>query len=130
LRFYAGPMELTALILLTPGTQRAQDLATRLEERLPHVAAQAVEGLEARLFKTTLIESDLQELNSGIDNRERINVVVKGLKEAQSLLFTERYAEAYLKARQMGRVIRQIVKYQVARALTTPIEEGDEEKLR
>jgi hypothetical protein len=124
IRFLGGPLELTGLIMLTPGTQRSQDLARRLNERLPQVARASVEELEVRFAKIALIETELRQLNAGVNNVERLRLVQRGLQEARGFLAVEDYVDAYNKARETMRLTRQIIKYQMARALATPMQDG------
>lgn len=121
IRFLPGPLELTGLLMVTKGERRSQDIAREIRERLPRAARAAVEILAARFSKVALIEGELRQLDAGVNNRERLLVVQKSLEEARSLLQKEDPAGAYLKARQTTRLIRQIIKYQMARALATPV---------
>ncbi|CAN5422861.1 hypothetical protein BH09SUM1_BH09SUM1_03700 [soil metagenome] len=121
LRMLAGPLELTGVILLSPGSQRPDDIAYALQTRLPKVARFAVEQLQARLPKIQFIEDELRAMGAGIDNRERITVVRRGIDEAAALLKADHFAEAYTKARETGRQIRELIKYQMAKALSTPV---------
>lgn len=132
LRFLAGPLELTGLILLSSGTKRFEDLALNLQSRLQLVAREAVTLLEVRLCKVELIEDELQALGAGIDNRERLSAVQKGLGEARAFLELEGYADAYQTARRAARFLRQAVKYQMAKALSNPVfdREGLHARLR
>lgn len=123
IRFLAGPLELTGLIMLTPGSQRSQDVAAKLIKRLPLVANAAVESLTVRLAKIELIEGELQAMNAGVNNRERIVLAQKGLMEARGFLATDDFVDAYNKARQTARLLRQVVKYQMAKALATAVME-------
>jgi hypothetical protein len=117
MRFLAGPLELTGLILLSPGTRRAEELAHAVRQRLPRVATAVVQELEVRLGKISLIEGELAQLGAGIDNADRLRHLLLGLDEARQLLAQEAFVDAHDRAREAGRRIRQLIKYQMAKAL-------------
>ncbi|MEO8376612.1 MAG: hypothetical protein ABI579_02990 [Candidatus Sumerlaeota bacterium] len=123
-RFLAGPLELTGLVLLSTRTQRAQEYATDMQNRLPLVARMAVEELEVRFAKLLLIEGELSTARVGLNNEERMRTIHKGVESARELMRTGDFAGAFVKARQSLRFSRQIVKYQMAKALATPIPSG------
>ncbi|MCC6546735.1 hypothetical protein IT570_06155 [Candidatus Sumerlaeota bacterium] len=120
-RFLAGPLELTGLVLLSTGSQRAQEYAAAMQRRLPVVARMAVEQLEVRFAKLLLIEGELSTARVGLNNEDRLRTVQKNLETARSLMRDGDNAGAFVKARQALRFSRQIVKYQMAKALATPI---------
>lgn len=126
LRFLAGPLELTGLILLTPGSKRPQELADEIAGRLPFVARLALQQLEVRHAKVSLIEGELRALGVGIDNSERVNAVHKILQDARKALAENDFASCHQLARSGTRRVRQLVKYQVARALASPYHEKSE----
>ncbi|MCC5875706.1 MAG: hypothetical protein JJU11_05765 [Candidatus Sumerlaeia bacterium] len=126
LRFLAGPLELTGLILLTPGSKRPQELADEIAGRLPFVARLALQQLEVRHAKISLIEGELRALGAGIDNSERLNSVYKILRDARNALDANDFATCHEMSRAGTRRIRQLVKYQVARALASPYHEKSE----
>jgi hypothetical protein len=121
IRFLAGPLELTGLVLLTPGIRRSNELAARIRRLLPETTRLAIELAEVRLSKIDYIERKLRKLETGIDNKERLAYIQKGLTEARTMAVENDFVNAYKKAREMGRLCRQIIKYQMARALATPI---------
>ncbi len=123
LRFLAGPMELTALLMITPGSKRAQEIADLIVSKLPYVSQLVVDQLEVRLAKISHIEKQLQSLRAGIDNSERLIFVRKGLAQSKACLIDRDYKAAYTGARRCLRMLRQVIKYQMAKALSTPISE-------
>ncbi len=124
IRFLAGPLELTGLVLLTTGTQRSRDLATEIENRLPEVARLVVDLLAVRFAKVAYIEGELNGVGVGVDNRERLRLVQRSLEDVRALLRQHDYVNAYQNARAAARYLRQVVKYQMAKALATPLPEG------
>lgn len=121
IRFLAGPLELTGLILLTAGTQRSQEIAAAISQRLPIVAKLSVDILEVRLAKLLLVEGELATLGVGINNEERLRAIARGLDEARNFLKSGDFTAAFNRARQATRLSRLIIKYQMAKALATPI---------
>ncbi len=125
LRFHAGPLELTGLVLLTPGTQRCQRICDHLRELLPEVARHATSQLEVRFAKILHTEGELRSMGSGVNNMERLRHVQRVLGKSRSALGKEDWGEAYRFGREGCRLARQIVKYQMARALATPVFENN-----
>ncbi|HNM46499.1 MAG TPA: hypothetical protein PKH51_05715 [Candidatus Sumerlaeota bacterium] len=127
-RFLAGSLELTGLVLISAGTQRAQECAEAIQKRLPLVARMVVEQLEVRFAKLLLIEGELSAARVGLNNEERMRTVQKSMDAARELLRGGDFAGAYTKARQGLRFSRQIVKYQMAKALATPVTGGSQRR--
>lgn len=125
-RFLAGPLELTGLILLTPGTQRPKVIIDEISGRLPFTARLAYQQFEVRYAKAALIEGELQALEVGVDNRERLNAIHRQLIDARQALMDNDFVNCHRTARLGMRRIRQLVKYQVARALASPYQENNE----
>lgn len=121
IRIRSGPVELTGLVLLSEGTRRAEEISWQLDARLPLVARLAVELLSVRLAKVAQIERELSDHGHGIDNRERLQLAQKELFEAREAAGADDFSEALMKARFGCRVLRQAIKYQMARALATPL---------
>lgn len=121
IRLLAGELELTGAILLTPGQQRAEDLIRTINAALPGAAAIAVDGAAMRYAKVEAIESELMSLGLGMDNRERLRAVHARLVAARQALQREDFALAFDEARTVGRFIRRLVKYQMAKALAMPL---------
>lgn len=126
LRFLVGPLELTGLVLVTTGTRRSAQLVSDFAELLPTVARHAVRQLEIRHGKALLIEGELREMSAGIDNSERLAATHRILCEARAALLEGLHGHAYELARSGCRRIRQLIKYQVARALASPYHERSE----
>lgn len=124
IRFLAGPLELTGLVLLGLSARRAEEIAQDMKQRLPIVAPLASDLLEKRFAKIAFIEGELRSLGTGVDNTERLQHVQKGMEETKVLLQAGDFAAAYARARRSGRMLRQIVKYQMAKALSAPLYEG------
>ena len=125
LRFLAGPLELTGLVLLTPGTHRCQRICDQLRELLPGVARHAANQLEVRFAKVLHTESELRTMGAGVNNMERLRHMQKALEQSRTALTEKDWGEAYRLARHGSRLGRQIVKYQMARALATPVFENN-----
>jgi len=123
IRILAGEVELTCAILLTPGQQRVDEISASMAQRLEAVAQWAVEAAAIRLAKTTAIESEMLALGVGMDNRDRLRAVEGKLAEARAAMANRAWAEAYGHARWVTRYIRQLVKYQMAKALAMPVME-------
>lgn len=124
-RFLAGPLELTGLVLLTPGTQRCQRIRETMRELLPSVAGHAVSVLEVRFAKLLHTEGELRSMGSGVNNLERLRHMQKSFEKARAAMKEKDYGRAYQYSREGCRLGRQIVKYQMARALATPVFENN-----
>ena len=123
IRLLAGSLELTGLVLLTEGTQRREDLAQQINERIPAAARLATERLGSTFTKVQQIENELAALQAGMNNSERLGAVDRQAFEAEKLLEQGNAAEAYRRARAAGRYLRQVIKYQMARALSVMVPE-------
>jgi len=113
-------------VLLTSGPARAGELGRAMRGRLQRVASLALELLEVRFAKAAYIEGELLALGAGVDNRERLRAVQTALEEATARYNAMDYAEAYTGARRAVRLVRQLVKYQMAKALGSAVYEGSE----
>lgn len=121
IRIPAGPLEMTGVVLLTPGNKRVRELSRTLAIRLPRVAWYQIEARRAGFLKIHHIEERLRMIGVGIDNRERMNLAERIIYEAEEHYKRQEFAEAYRKSKHAGRVLRTVIKYQMARALATPI---------
>lgn len=120
MRFQAGPLELTGLILLSPGAQRCEEAANRLRDQLGKAAQLAIEGAEARLAKVELIEDELRRLRVGNLDARPLDEARKNLAEARAYFLSDNYPDAWTAARNAQRHLRILIKYQMARALAIP----------
>jgi hypothetical protein len=121
IRFIAGEIELTGLLLLTPGRQRVEDLTAAMEARLPAAARWCHSVARIRLSKIEYVENDLMALGVAVDNRDRLKVVQQKLAEAARALEAGAFEECWNLSRLASRYLRRIVKYQMAKALAMPL---------
>ncbi len=121
MRFKVGPLELTGLILLSPGAQRCEELASHMSQRLGGVAQLAIEEAEVRIAKVEMIEDQLRRLRAGTMKTSRMAEARELLDAARELQKNDQYAEAWTKARGTMKVLRVLIKYQMAKALATPL---------
>ncbi|MBI5153887.1 hypothetical protein HZA57_01510 [Candidatus Poribacteria bacterium] len=118
-------VDLTALVLITRGTQRAKDLATALQRRLPTVARYAVEGVEHRLTKIMFIENELLTMKAGQNQQQRLLDCHDLIEDAKKFLRLDEFADACAMAWQAGRLLRTIVNRQMVEALASSNVERD-----
>ncbi|MDX2175230.1 MAG: hypothetical protein SF028_02060 [Candidatus Sumerlaeia bacterium] len=116
LRLSVGTVDTTALVLLTPGRQRAEALARGLAERLPLAARAAVDCLRHLLAKTGWVEERLHELRAGVPPGTWLEAARKASEAAQGELAAGNHERAYTDARAGTRALRELMRVQEARA--------------
>ncbi len=130
LRLRCGTVDMTAVLLLTPGRQRAEELAAAIDARLPLVARYAVWGLRSQLAKVELIEGQLAEANCGVRQSETLLRAREALAAAAGALAKNEYGTAYERSRGGQRDLRQLMRVQVARARVEPLYADSEKRVQ
>jgi hypothetical protein len=125
LRLAVGEVDMTAIILLTPGRQRAEEYAQAMSERLPAAARFAVEHLSHLHAKTHAVEDELAALGSGVRVTNHLEMADLAAREAAANLAADLFEDAYSMARLGARELRVVQRIQLARAQAEPFVADD-----
>lgn len=125
LRLAVGEVDVTAVVLLTPGRQRAEEYGQAMSERLPAAARCAVEHLRHLHAKTHLVEDELAAMGAGVGVADHLEMADLATREASANLAADLFEDAYTIARLGARELRVVQRIQLARAQGEPFVADD-----
>ena len=121
----AGRVDLTAAILLTRGTQRADAMAAAVEQALPAATRWSLEGVRARMEKAARVEGELSHLSTAHAPQAALEAAWQLLDKAAALHDKGADADAWKALEAAKRRLRSLVDQRMTEALASGRVERD-----
>lgn len=127
LRVEVGAVDLTAAVLLSRSSARAERLAVQMREALPAAANWAIQGLEARLSKIAATEGELSHLSTAHAPARHLEAGWRKLEESRQQFARGEHEACWTGIAEAQRGLRALVDSRMTEALSSARVERDSE---